>query len=362
MADESKVSIARSLALNSLIKIDKGGFSNIIISDVIKNNPLSANDRSLFSVLVKGVTERRLTLDYVISAFSSIPIGKLDPDTVNILRMGLYQLTYMDSVPMYAVVNESVSLARKRSKGFVNAILRSFIRREGRYELPKDPIERMSVELSVSHSLCRRLFDVYGEERCRSILAAFLGADRMDICVNTLLTSREDMIKRIRESGYEAVEGRLSHMCVKTNAPYSYLADAFLGKFLPMDEASQLCAIALGASEGELLIDACAAPGSKSYASAILMNNKGRILSSDLHASKLSLIENGARTLGIDIISVRCADARNDDPKLVGSADKVLCDVPCSGIGVMGGKPEIKYKDLSDVASLPKIQYDILSN
>lgn len=352
----------RRQALIAIDKIEKGGYSNIIISDILKKNTLEDKDRGLFSVMVKGVVERRVTLDYVISTLSSLPPSKIDADARQILRLGIYQLLYMDSVPKYAAVNECVSLSRKRSKGFVNALLRTFIRNECKFALPKDKMKRMSVEYSVPVPMLERFISIFGEQRAEAVFSGFFERRYTDICVNTLRCDRESFASRLKDFGYHAECGVLSPFCVKTDAPYFFLEENFAGEFLAMDEASQLCGSVLGVFEDCSFLDTCSAPGSKSYVAGMKMKNKGRILSCDLHESKLSLISAGAERLGIDIIKTRCADAREHDASLVDAFDCVLCDVPCSGIGVIGGKPEIKYKDVSEFASLPKIQYDILCN
>lgn len=352
----------RKLALLAIDKIEKGGYSNIIISDILNKNELMDKDRALFSVMVKGVVERKITLDYVISTLSSMPISKLDDDALHILRLGLYQLIYMDSVPRYAAVNECVDLSRKRSKGFVNALLRTFIRNDCKFDLPKDNIKRLSVEYSVPLPLLKRFISIYGEERTKNILEGFLQKKYTDICVDPLVITRDELVKKLKSFGYHAEMGKLSPLCVKTDAPYFFLDENFKGAFLAMDEASQLCGVTVGAVSGERVLDTCSAPGSKSYVAAFCMQNNGSILSCDLHASKLSLIKDGAKRLGIDIIETKVADGREYSPECDSAFDRVLCDVPCSGIGVIGGKPEIKYKNIDEFKALPKIQYDILCN
>ena len=358
--DPQGASSPRKLSLYALEKIEKGGYSNIIISDVLAKNSLEDKDRALFSALVKGVVERKITLDYIIESLSSFPLSKIDPDAMQVLRIGIYQLLYMDSVPKYAAVNECVALSRKRSKGFVNAILRTFIRNECRYKLPSDPIKRISVEFSAPTSLVKRFISVFGEERAVAILKETLKKRYTDICVNTIKTDVDTFVCKLKAHGYHAEKGKLSPFCVKTDAPYYFLDKCFAGCFLAMDEASQLCGASLGVGEGDSLLDTCSAPGGKSYVASMCMNNKGSILSSDLHASKLSLIRSGAERLGISIIQTREADAREYCPEMLMAFDCVLCDVPCSGLGVIGGKPEIKYKSIDEFSSLPKIQYDIL--
>ena len=351
----------RKAALYAVERIEGGAFSNIIINDVITKGSFSPQDRALFARLTRGITERRITLDYIINSLSSLPPSKIDPDARNILRMGIYQLAFMDGIPNHAAVNECVNLCRKRSKGFVNAILRNFIRGGCKYKLPEDGIHRMSVECSASRELCERFIAVFGEEKARAILLSSLDCGT-DLCVNTQKITRDELIEKIRALGYSAEAGTLSPRAVKTDAPYSVLEDAFGGCFYVMDEASQCSGEALGMKAGESLCDVCSAPGSKSFYAAISMENEGEIYSFDLHASKISLINKGAGRLGISIIKADTADGTVPKPELFGKFDCVLCDVPCSGLGVIGGKPEIKYKDPADFGELPAIQKRILDN
>ncbi len=358
---EFKNSDPRDAALYALIRIDAGAFSNIIITDVLGKGSFSPEDRALFTNIVRGVTERRITLDYVIDSLSSMPPSKIDADARNILRIGIYQLLYMKGIPHHAAVNESVKLTRQRSRGFVNAILRSFIRQGCAITLPDEKIKRMSVEFSASEELCSRFTEIFGEERARAIFSGIFG-QKMCIAVNTLKVERDALCEKIRALGYEAECGRLSPRAIKTNAPYSLLSESFPGEFFAMDEASQSAGEVLSADKGERIIDVCSAPGSKSFYSAIRMENEGEILSFDLHKSKISLIESGADRLGIDIIKAGDADGSVNIPEYNGAFDAVLCDVPCSGLGVIGTKPEIKYKSLSDFGRLPEIQRRILLN
>lgn len=361
-SNQNKEPNVRRLALYALEKIETGGYSNIVIGDILNKNEMQPCDRALFSALVRGVTERKLTLDYFISALSSVPIEKLDTDALTLLRMGIYQISYMDSIPSHAAVNETVSLARTRSRGFINAVLRSYLRKKDTIAPPKDEMEALSFRASAPLPLCEKLCGIFGKDKAERILLSSLEARDTDISVNTLRTDRESLAERIREAGYCAEKGTLSPYCIKTDAPYSALDRKFSGEFFMQDEASQVCACALGMNAGESLIDTCSAPGGKSFLSAILMKNKGRIVSCDLHASKLSLIRSGAERLGISVIETKEADGKRFIPEYKEAFDAVLCDVPCSGYGVIGAKPEIKYKELSDAAALPDIQYAILEN
>ncbi len=356
-----KNSDPRKSALYAIERIEGGAFSNIIINDVLTKGDFSQRDRALFTLLTRGVIERKITLDYIIDSLSSLPPGKIDSDARNILRLGIYQLLYMEGIPPHAAVNECVNLTRKRSRGFVNAILRNFQRQECKFELPQGKVERVSVKYSVGSELAERFISIFGEEKAERIFAATLNSGT-DIAVNTLKTDRESLINKITELGYEAVPGKLSSRSVKTNAPYNILEENFKGEFFSMDEASQAAGEVLAMKPNEKLADICSAPGSKSFYSAIMMENEGKIRSFDLHKSKISLINSGAERLGIKIIHAEEWDGSVFREEMKEAFDAVLTDVPCSGLGVFGGKPEIKYKSLKEFERLPEIQQRILSN
>ena len=358
---------ARALALQILNRTDsQGQYTNLALDSALKKSALSAPDKALVTVLVYGVTERRLTLDFIADALSSRPTESLDGTVRNLLRMGLYQLRYLDRVPAHAAIHETVALAPKRARGFVNAVLREYTRRGNDVVFPdrqKDLYRYLSVTYSVPVPLCKKLTEIFGTERGETILEAFGHAPPVTLRVNTLKTSPEQMTSELCELGYrvQASDVLSTALRVPDFVP-SGAPQLTEGRVFVQDLASQICVEALGACPGERVIDACACPGSKTFGTAIRMQNEGQILAYDLHKSKLSLIESGAERLGISIIEVRERDARLHDPDLRNFADRVLCDVPCSGFGVLGKKPEIRYKDLSDAAALPDIQFAILQN
>ena len=358
---ENRQKNARALALEVLTRCESGGYSNIALDTVIKRNDLTSSDRALMTALIYGVIERKITLDYIISSLSSIPNSKIEKDTRNILRMGLYQLIYMQKIPAHAALNETVSLANKRSKGFVNAILRSYQREGSKIAFPdkSDKVKYLSVKYSVGESLIEELLKTYSFEDCNNIFNAFSQIAPITLRVNNLKATREEVFAELENAQLTdfSPDG-----IVLQNAAVSELDCLKDGRVTVQDEASQICVRALGAQKGDTILDVCACPGSKSFGAAMTMENEGQILAFDIHENKLSLVEKGAERLGISIISTRTQDARKPIEELFGKADKIICDVPCSGFGVIGKKPEIRYKDVKESASLPKIQYDILEN
>ena len=358
---ENKIKNPRALALDVLTRCENGGYSNIALDTVIKRNDLSSNDRALMTALIYGVIERKITLDYIISSLSSIPNSKIEKDTRNILRMGLYQLIYMKKIPAHAALNETVELANKRSKGFVNAILRSYLREGNKIVFPdkSDKVKYLSVKYSVGDSLVDELLKAYSFEDCHNMLSAFSQIAPITLRTNNLKTSREEILSEL--DGARLTDFSPDGI-ILDNAAVSELECLKDGRVTVQDEASQICVRALDAKKGDVVYDVCACPGSKSFGAAMTMENEGQILAFDIHENKLSLVEKGAERLGISIISTRAHDARKPIAELFGKADKIICDVPCSGFGVIGKKPEIRYKDIKESANLPKIQYDILEN
>ena len=354
----------RKLALALLEKQEAAGqYASIALDSAIKQNALSPADRALLSVLVYGVLEKKLTLDYAIDALSS---GKeIEPTVRMLLRLGLYQIAFLDKIPDHAAVNETVNLAPARAKGFVNAILRSFLRMEKKLPLPKekiDPVFRLSIEYSVARPLCESFVSAYGIERTKAIFAAFGKAPGLDLRINTLKISVSDYQKLLLEKGIESrALSTGKGVALRQSYPVSVLPSFDAGFCFVQDEASQLALEALGALPGESILDVCACPGSKSFGLALNMENRGEILSCDLHANKLSLVEKGASRLGISIIKTEQKDARDDRSEWHESFDRVLCDVPCSGFGVLAKKPELRYKDPGESAALPAIQSAILA-
>ena len=351
----------RKLVFDLLQRLEKNDqFSNISLDKALEGSGMSAEDKRLASVLLYGVTERRLTLDYQISLLSDRPLKAIAPTALCAIRIGLYQLIYMDRIPPHAAINESVSLVSRKLSGFVNAILRSFTRGEGVRYPSRDSsfTDYLSVRYSVCIPLCEKLIGAYGEERAESILSGFERIPDTTLSVNTLKISREALAARIDGAVVTDISPRGLRVKGAVRELYGYSE----GLFFVQDEASQICVEALGAMEGETLLDICACPGSKSFGAAISMNNKGQIRSFDLHSKKLSLIVSGAERLGINIISVAERDGRSFLPELEGAADRVLCDVPCSGFGVLSKKPELRYKDPKVSETLPDIQLAILEN
>lgn len=350
----------RSAAAASLIAWEKNGrYANLEVAASLADSSMNEADRALYTALVYGVIERVITLDYIIGGLSSRPLGEIDREALCALRLGIYQLTFMDRIPPHAAVSESVDTAPTRSRGFVNALLRTYLRGGCRYTLPEgDPLTRMSVAYSAPVELCRFWSERYGEDLTSHLLTSTTRNPSVTLRVNPLITSVESVVAEFPEGDAALCPLAPDMVTVKSAA---HITDGIrAGKYFVQDPASRLCVRALDPQPGETVIDTCAAPGGKTLSAALDMGNEGRLIAFDLHENKLSLIRRTAAALGISILEVQARDARNPDPALIGRADRVLCDAPCSGLGVIGKKPDIKYKSLDSIRALPHIQYDIL--
>ena len=351
----------RKLVFDLLQKLEKNQqFSNIILDNALRSEDMSDADKGLATALFYGVTEKRLTLDHQISKLSSRPIKELDGGVLTALRMGLYQLIFMDRIPPHAAINETVELCPKKSRGFVNAILRSFTRTPtvSYPSAEENEADYVSVRYSVCSELAKKFIDIFGLGKTESILRGFEKENKTVISVNTVKISRDELASHIKGAELTEYSPKGLRLGGAVRDIYGYSK----GLFFVQDEASQICVEALDARAGQTVLDICACPGSKSFGAAISMKNEGVIKAFDLHAKKLPLITEGAKRLGIDIISVSERDGRDLSEELLEAADRVICDVPCSGFGVLSKKPELRYKDPKASENLPSIQAAILNN
>ncbi len=342
-------------------------YSNIALDIAIKRADLKDSDRGLLTALVYGTIERRITLDASIEHLAARGTKELPQEVRNLLRMGIYQMAFLDRIPDHAAVNETVALAPKKYRGFVNAILRAFVRNGKQLSYPNrdtDPMGYLSVRYSFCPEICDTFVASFGLVRTEELFAAFEKEPPLTVRVNTLQTSRAALIERWRADGLRVEETAESEHGIRVldKIPVTALYGFEEGLFFVQDEASQLCVKVLDVSKGMRVLDACACPGSKSFGAAMDLQNTGSVTSCDLHKNKLSLVTSGAERLGITNLLVMEQDARVRREEWVGAFDRVLCDVPCSGFGVFAKKPELRYKNPAESERLPKIQADILDN
>ncbi|MBR1393290.1 MAG: 16S rRNA (cytosine(967)-C(5))-methyltransferase RsmB [Ruminococcus sp.] len=357
---------ARSFAVRLLTRMDKdSSYSNLLLDEALSRSQLSEQDKAFAAALFYGTLERSYTLDRIISSRLKNPQDRLSEEVRNILRTGLYQLLYMDSVPDSAAVDESVKLAKKTKNpaaaGFVNALLRGFIR-DGK-ALPKtnDETETLSLEYSCPPELTAKWLREYGREVTETMLSASLGQAPVTARANTLKAPLPDIIAQLQKDGFgvSAVAG--IDDCLKICGQGIERSQAYKQGLIHVQDIScQLCCLALGAQPGDTVLDICSAPGGKAFTAAEMMKNNGSLLAFDLHENRARLIRKGAERLGLDCITAGVNNGKEFNPEMP-MADRVLCDVPCSGLGVIRRKPEIKYKPLSDFDRLPEVQYDILA-
>lgn len=361
---------AREIALKALCSIEKSGtYINAALNEGLSQGELSALDKGLVTELVYGTVSNKSALDYIISKYSKVKLKKMTPWVLNILRMGIYQIYYMDKIPPSAACNESVKLAKKYSHGagagFVNGVLRASVRGRDEFSFPKttDAVKDLSLEFSYPEWITKKIAEEYGIDACRALFEENRKPHPVHVRANSLKTDRGSLCEMLQNEGLEcsllddtpygvAVSGKLD---IQRSAAYRD------GLFSLQNISSQRTAEILSPSQGEFIIDMCSAPGGKSCAIAEAMKNQGKILSFDLYEHKIELIKKTAKRLGIEIIHPQVRDASKVDPDLVQKADRVLVDVPCSGLGVIHKKPDIKWlRTPEEIARLCKIQGEIL--
>ena len=348
---------ARKTAVKVLVKIEKEGtYSNLGVAEALKNSELNLQDKSLATAIIYGVLDRKITLDYILSKFLKTPINKTEPFTLMVLRSALYQIKYMDKIPESAAVNEAVKIMKSskfsRNSGFVNGVLRSVLRTE--VEIPKgDSAEDLSVRYSCPLWIVESFLKDYGLADTKALLEESLKPAPTVLRINTVKADISEIEKEyeIKENSIELTKG----IDISNSELYKK------GLVYAQDYASQRAVEILSPKSGDRVLDVCSAPGGKAFTMANLMGNKGEIIACDLYPHRVELIERTAKRLGLDIIKTAVADATRYNPKL-GEFDCVLCDVPCSGLGVIRRKPEIKYNALPCLEELKNIQLSILKN
>lgn len=359
---------ARQIAFEVLIKMHRNdAYSNIELDSALKNSGLDKRDCALVSALVYGVTERLITIDYNIEKHLTGRINKLKPEVLVILRLGAYQILFSDKIPNSAAVNESVKLAKNNRCAFAAGLCNAVLRAVGKSGLllpdNSDKIKYLSVKYSFPHWLCEMWQDAYGEENAEGVMRTAAEKPPIYIKVNNLKTTSAELVNIFKDEGVaaEPVKGFDSALQISDTGDIEKLSSYKNGLFHVQDLASQICAKALEAKENMTVFDVCSAPGGKAFTVAEHMNNNGTIKAFDIHEHRVKLINNGAKRLGITIIEGRTGDAEQYDSSN-GFADRVLCDVPCSGLGIVRRKPEIRYKEKILIDKLPLLQYRILEN
>ncbi|RHW36460.1 16S rRNA (cytosine(967)-C(5))-methyltransferase RsmB [Neobacillus notoginsengisoli] len=366
----AKTKNVRETALELLETIEKNqAYSNLLLNHTIEKNKLPQKDIGLLTELVYGTLQRSMTLDYFLSPF--LKKGKkADPWVIHLLKLTVYQMLYLDRIPDRAAIFEAVEIAKKRGhKGIssmVNGVLRS-IQREGVPSLEeiKDPSERLAIETSHPTWLVKRWLDQFGYEKTKEMCEINLTAPLQTARVNLTRMTRDDCIKHLESEGFKVEASPIIPEAIRALKGNLAHSSAFKEGLLTIqDESSMLAAYALGVKEDETILDACAAPGGKSTHIAEKLSGTGKVISLDLHEHKVKLIRDNASRLGLRNIEASAMDSRNASgsfqPETV---DRILLDAPCSGLGVMRRKPDMKYtKREKDLERLVQIQQELLDS
>lgn len=358
---------ARETALNALMACRKSGaWSNGVLKEYIQRDHLDSRDAALATRLCYGVLQNRQKLDFYLQQLLTGKLRDLHPVVRDILHLGLYQLYEMDKIPDSAAVNESVALTKKYQKNpkaasLVNGVLRNAVRTKGTLKEPMGFAERYSHPEEMISLLKKNL----PKGTLEPMLKANNASPETTVQVNTLRTTAEELVKTLEAQHVSAKPHGWMENCLVLSGTgnLEHLPAFRQGLFYVQDPAAKLSVLcARLPEEGAKVLDCCSAPGGKSFAAAMAMNGLGEITSCDVHLHKVALIENGAARLGLTNITARCQNATELVPEWVGQMDCVIADVPCSGLGIIRKKPDIRYKDLEEMKQLPQLQLAILSN
>lgn len=353
---------AREIAMKAIYEVEfDQAYSNMILKKYLAGTELSKQDKAFITSIVYGVIDKKITLDYVIGCFSKLKLKKISKYILIILRMGIYQIMYMDKIPVSAAVNESVKLAKRyghgASAGFVNGILRNVLKTDFKY--PENKTEYLSIMYSYPMWLCEKWEKEFGYDFTKELFEAFSETPKLNLRPNTLKISAEELLDKLQNNGIEA-ERQDDYI---VSGGFDIASDRLYksGYYTIQDAAAMQAAKILAPEEGDIVIDMCAAPGGKTTHMAEIMRDKGKIYAFDVYEHKIELIRKNAERLGISIIETRLSDSSIFDEQYRETADKILCDVPCSGLGILRRKREIKW-NRDENTNFPEIQCKILDN
>ena len=358
----------RKLAVKILDRVlNEGAYSNIILSKELNEVELSDKDKALLTEIVYGVLRRKKTLDIIISNFVK-DIKLMKKDVLNILRVAIYQMNFLDKVPSYAACNEAVEEAKEISENdskLVNGILRSFTKNPDEIEVPGNKIDEYAYKFSFEPWMIRLLIKQYGEAVSKKIMVGLNSIPQVSVRVNEIKAEYDEVFEELEKLEYNVEDGAVcpEAICIKGGKSIESNPLFRDGKITVQDESAMTVAPLLELEEGMKVIDLCSAPGGKTTHIAEILHNTGKVLAFDIHESKLGLIKENCERLGITNVEVKVNDATKLNAELIETADRVLIDVPCSGIGIIRKKPEIKWnKTRSDLREIIPIQREIMEN
>jgi len=359
---------SREVALNIVNRVlNEGAYSNIVLSKELNESDLSDKDRALVTELVYGTLRRKNTLDTIISNFVK-DISVMNNEVLNILRIAIYQMHFLDKVPEFAACNEAVELAKKQSvqdSKLVNGILRSYTKNPDEIDINGGIVDKLAYQYSFEPWFIRMIYKQYGEENGRKILQGLNQTPKVTVRVNTLKSNFDDVYDKLEEMEYDIEEGYVCPEAIVIKGGSSIENNELFkeGLITVQDESAMIVAPLFDLKEGEVVLDLCAAPGGKTTHMAELLEGTGKVLAFDLHENKLSLIKANIERLALNNVEVDVMDATKLDSKYIGSSDKILIDVPCSGIGIIRKKPEIKWnKNRKSIKDLVPTQRVIMEN
>ena len=362
---------SRKLAIDVIDEVlNKGSFSNISLGRKLNASDLIQKDKALVTEIVYGTIKYIYTLDKIINSFLREGLKSLDPFILNILRVSIYQIRYLDKVPNFAAVDEAVKLAKKykslSTSKLVNGILRNYLRNEDKvYYNEYNNADKLSFVYSFPRWMIKKFIEQYGEDRTEDILKGLNGRPAVTVRVNSIKGDYEEIFDMLEENQYEVYEGYVCPEAIRIEKG-SNIEDNPLfkrGFITVQDESAMLVAPTMDIEENMIVLDLCSAPGGKTTHIAELMNNTGKVNAYDIQDYKLPMIEDNAKRLGLTNISCEVMDAAAYKEELQESAHRVLIDVPCSGLGIIRKKPEIKWnKTNNQLNSLVRIQRNIMKN
>lgn len=361
---------ARLSALTALEKCRRAdAWSDAVLGSVMDSARLEGRERALCTAICYGVMQNRLLLDKAIGAYSSVKVNKLEPKVLDLLRVSAYQILFMDRIPDAAAVNEGVKICKKlgyaRASGLVNAVLRKIAANKETALAPIGTTAAETLSLRYSHpmALVEYFIKTLGEAETEQLLACHNASVPVTVQVNTLKTDAETLLAELCGQGIEAKRHDYLADCLVLNGAGAMTAIKQFreGHFYVQDAAAKMAVMAAAPKAGDKVLDVCSAPGGKSFAAAVISGG-AEIVSCDIHENKLKRIREGAERLEIKALSTFAADARENKAQWNEAFDVVIADVPCSGLGVIRKKPDIRYKDLTAFEALPHIQLDILKN